>query len=681
VVKKLSIKDSDLYNLFIEDATEQIDNMEESILFLEENGFEQEAINVVFRMVHSLKGSSATMGLETMTELTHGMENLLDKIRSGEIDLDEEIINVLLECLDALKLMKKQIESRGEINYDSTALLSKISGFLQKKETPVLKDFSLTEYEELVLKNKLQEGNRAYKCDISLHAGVMMPAVTAFLIIKSLKEMGEVLKTWPEGLDDDDGDAEVKDTFSILVVTPEGKEITDKIGLFSEIKDVRITEFSDTERQFAREGKAVKEKVREIGEGKQPKVNTETEKRNSIRVDIGKIDKLMTLVGELIIDKERLLQLTKDLKMQQDSTKEIQGLSQMADHLNFLSNELQEAAMSIRMFPIENIFKRFPRLIRDTCHLTGKEVNFVMEGKDTELDRSVLEEIVDPLIHLLRNAVSHGIELPQEREAKGKNREGNVKLSAHQEENMIVLDVTDDGQGLDEEAIKRKAVVKGLITAEEAEKMAPGDAVNLIFLPGFSTVDVANEVSGRGVGLDVVKTNIEKLGGYIEVSSKLGEGSNFRIKLPLTLSIMKALIIKENGNKYAIPLSTVIETLRVRKSEFKESIKTVKKREVFLWREQVLPILRLNRYFGFADKELDKTFLVVVGMGERRIALCVEKLLGEQEIVIKSLGDFIGEGKLFGPIDGISGASIQGDGSIALILNIQSLIRENSRTQ
>ena len=398
-----------------------------------------------------------------------------------------------------------------------------------------------------------------------------------------------------------------------------------------------------------------------------------------MRVDVERLDNLMNLVGEMVIDKTRLEQLGKDLSDRYSGDEYVGTLVDATTHMGRITNELQEEVMRSRMFPVENVFNRFPRMVRDLAKKAGKKVNFVVEGKETELDRSVVEEIGDPLIHLLRNAIDHGIESVEDRVAAGKPEEGTITLSARHEENHIVITVRDNGKGIDGATVRDKALSKGLLTPEAAERLKDSEAVDLIFLPGLSTAGSVSEVSGRGVGMDIVKNNIEKLNGTVSISTELGVGSVFEIKIPLTLAIIRALLIGLDSRVFAIPLVSVKETIESRA----EDVQTVRGREVIRLRGEVLPLLRLAESYRslkppvFDDSAISNgeaathSFVVAVRLGDRQVGLVVDKLLGEQEVVIKSLGEFIGD------VDGIAGATILGDGSLAMIVDVNSLLRES----
>lgn len=388
-------------------------------------------------------------------------------------------------------------------------------------------------------------------------------------------------------------------------------------------------------------------------------------KENTIRVDVSRLDNLMNLVGELVLGRNRLLRIVHQLYQKYDQDELIQQLVETMDQVDFITTDLQFAVMKTRMVPIGRVFSRFPRVVRDLARELRKEVRLVIEGEDTELDRSVVDEINDPLVHLVRNAIDHGIEYPEEREIIGKPREGLLRLSAYHEGNHIVIVVEDDGRGIDVEKVKKKAIEKGLITPEEAKRMTEADALNLIFAPGFSTADKVSSVSGRGVGMDVVRVCVEKLNGTIEIKSEKGKGTKVIMKIPLTLAIIQSLLVQVSDEVYAIPLVSVVEAVRLNEDD----IKTVENREVIVLRDTVLPLARLRNIFDIPGESSRKQmYVVVIAIGEKKFGLVVDRLIGQEEVVIKSLGPYLGS------VEGIAGATIMGDGRVTLILDVAGIV-------
>ncbi|MGE5328717.1 MAG: chemotaxis protein CheW [Deltaproteobacteria bacterium] len=668
-----------LFNTFIEESAEQFEIIEQEILKLEKNADDEQAINEVFRMAHSLKGSTALMGFENMTKLTHALEDMLQKVKDREIIIKADIVDALFESLDMLKKMRDSISDQKENkSIEVKSLIDKIENFAGvKQETKsnasnqqqADKDIKISEQDKLIIKESMTKGEGVYTLTVEIEREAIMKSIKSFLIINNLKGMGQVLRVEPEDYEKLP-DTEFGCALKILFITTESEEsIRQQIEVVNEIKDIKINIFNE---------QSINEQKNEApSEGKEEeKVQFRQERRSTIRVDIKKLDKLMSQAGELVIDKERLVQIGTKLKNKYNNDQDVQELISFIPHLDAIGDEIQESIMAVRMYTIENVFDRFPRMIRDLAHKSDKEINFFMEGQDTELDRSIIEEIVDPIVHLLRNSVDHGIESREDRISKGKSPAGTIKLTAKQEQSNVVIEVEDDGKGIDVKKVKQKVIEKGLCTKEKLKNMDENEIFNFIFMPGFSTSSEVSELSGRGVGMDVVKTNIEKLNGIIEINSQEDKGTKVILRLPLTLAIIDALLIGQGKNKFVLPLASVIETLRLTKKEIEEDFRSVKEKEVYSWRDMVVPVVRLERYFEIpAEVDPEKYFAVIVGFSEKRLCLLVERLIGEQQVVIKPLGEYIGKGKILGDIKGISGATILGDGTFALILDIPGILK------
>ena len=673
-----------LFGTFIEESTEQIEILEQDILNLEKDSGDEKALEEVFRMAHSLKGSTALMGFEKMTKLNHALEDMLQKVRDKEFAINTDVIDLLFKSLDMLKLMKDSISGQKEANdIDPQPLIVKIKKLIEDSKTgkpevskQANKDYEIkiSQNDKTIIDDAITRGQQVYIIKIDIEEDAIMKAIKSFLIVNNIKGISQILRVAPENYESL-SDVDFGNKLSLLIISSEDKDmVREQIEIVNEIKSTNITNYID----LYNSGKDSKEGIElKVSDNLKDNTDFRQEKRSTIRVDIRKLDKLMSLAGELVIDKERLMQLGTKLREKYNGDKDVQDLLIAMAHLDSIGDEIQESIMSVRMYTVENIFDRFPRMIRDLAHRSGKEINFISEGKETELDRSIIEEIVDPIVHLLRNAVDHGIESKEERIAKGKDPIGKIVLRARQEENNVVIDVVDDGKGVDIEAVKKKALEKGLTTKEALKNLRENDVMDFLFMPGFSTSQIISEVSGRGVGMDVVKTNIEKLNGLIDISSEEGKGTKVVLKLPLTLAIIQALLIKQGNNKFAVPLTSVIETIRLSNEDINELIKHVKDREMFLWRDAVIPVVRLDKFFDIpAQHETDKYFAVVLAFSEKRLCLLVDKLIGEQQIVIKSLGEYLGKNKIFGDIKGISGTTILGDGSFAVILDIAGVLRQ-----
>lgn len=662
--------------LFLQEADEQLDSMEKSVLEMEEKGENPGLVDEIFRMAHSLKGAAGSMGYTSIASLTHEMENLLETLREHPGNMNEDIIDLLFVSIDTLKSLKEAIE-KGQ---DSESSIT-VDHLLQRYQELGMGDSTgkdrgagsaasgiklYFKSEELNILKETATQSNVFLLSFDILYQEDMQSMVAFLVLNNLKKVGRIKRTAPANLDEQEGELP---KFLVLIETEKNEE--ELQGFIEQV--VEKDEFTIYTWQEVMEGKT-KDLVEEIKD----EFTTRDVRRDSVRVDIEKLDQLMKLVGELVIDKERLLELGKVFKTKYQKNDETQALLQTIPHVDFIANELHESVMNIRMYPVGSIFRRFPRLVRDISRQTGKEVQISLSGEDTELDRTILQEVFDPMVHLIRNAIDHGIERPEIREKAGKPAQGTVALNAWQEENNIILEVKDDGQGIDVERLKTRAIDKKIVAEHVLKEMDEEDILQMIFLPGFSTSEEVSDISGRGVGMDVVKTNIKELNGDVEISSQKGQGTSIKIILPLTLAIIQALMVKEGANDYAVPLSSVIETIAMEETEGKSFIQTVQGREVMTWRGTVIPIIRLQEFFRL-DHDTNEQFIVIVDVKEKIAGIVVEDLIGEQEIVIKALGDFIGKGKLFGELLGISGATIKGDGTVALILDIQGMLKSFRR--
>lgn len=673
------------YAMFLEETKEQIQAIEQELLILEQGQGDTETINSIFRMAHSIKGASATMGFDDMTSLSHHLENLLSRVRAKEIQVDTQVMNTFFKSLDTLQEIHRGIQERSVREIDIDSIIDEIQCIIQNKRNQEAQAFpeekappaekeieeaalELTKPEE-ALCQEVAKKYHIYKVLIELDKSAKMKSVKAFLIVNNLLGIGDIITTYPADYEQV-GDESFGDYFTLIIATDRDHEMIYKnINTISEIKHIYMKKVQEGSEDNIR----LPDNVRLVG-GSQNGMKRDD--HVTVRVDVNKIDKLMNLVGEFIIDKENLNQIGTDLKRKYKNDPLVQKLNNILPHINFVGSELQETVMSTRMLPMEHIFNRFPRMVRDLAQRCNKEVHFEIEGRETEIDRGIIEELIDPLTHILRNAVDHGFEGAQERLAKGKNPSGTLRLSARHEESSVVIEIKDDGKGIDAHRIREKIIEKGLSTAEQLNNLSDAEVIHYIFEPGFSTAKEISDISGRGVGLDVVKSNIGKLNGVVDIKTELGKGTKFIIKLPLTLAIVRALLIREGEYIFALPISSIIETIRLKGNEVPEAVHSVGGVEVFNWREQVVPVIRVGEYFGIQDvRQRDRLFIIIVGYSERKFALVVDKLMGEQEIVIKSIGDFIGKNKLFGNIQGISGVSILGDGSFAQIIDMAAISR------
>lgn len=702
--KKMEFQD--FLEFFLLDSQEQIEKLGTGLLQLEKDGENIALINELFRSAHSLKGASGTMGFTPIVELTHNAEDLLDKLRLGQIQVNNEIIDVLLAVTDKVKMMLNQIKQDEPIDGDygdlalSMRTLSE-KGTLTEEEISVFKrtgsdgtikpdkvDFSLQLSDLEIINNAIISGKAIYQIDVTLTPNTLMKAVRAIMVMQRLEPLGTVVKVIPsiEELETDEADK-----FSLLFVTNESaEEIADDIKEVSEIQDTKLSHYSvsdssasvqpqrDAEKQAENTSKPkeVAKKTDDafkVGTSRLKNINppeqineTSKEQVHTIRVDTGRMDNLINLVGEMMITRTRLVKIGEDLQTQDQSNSLVSSLNETNVYLGRLMSDLQESVMKLRMVPIGTVFSRYPRLVRDFCRKSGKKIELVIKGEETELDKTVIEIIGDPLTHIIRNSVDHGIESPGDRLAAGKPEIGIITLDAYHEGNHIAITVSDDGAGLNLKRIYNKALDLGLIG--EKEDMSEKDIANLIFLPGFSTADKVTDISGRGVGMDVVKKSLTSLGGLIDIKTKQGQGTSFIIRLPLTLAIIQGLLVEVGEEIYAVPLSSVIETLIVKNSD----IKTVGGLQMVQLRGNTLPIISLREKFGLPanDRIREESFVVVVGLGDKAIGLTVDELQGQQEIVIKTLGEYLNG------LPGIAGATILGDGKVTLILDIGSLIQD-----
>ncbi|HHV77155.1 MAG TPA: chemotaxis protein CheA [Syntrophothermus lipocalidus] len=685
---------SQYLDLFLDESREHVDNMNQKLLELEKKPDDLSVLNEIFRSAHTLKGMSSTMGFDDMADLTHHMENVLEDLKEGELLADTFTVDVLFRCLDRLQLMLDNIREGGSGGINSSDLVDLLDQIRNRdlvegkqtgvqhaaataelvspealrpepSEPPIVPD--MNEYELAVVREALARELNVFYIKVLVDPDCLMKQVRAFMVFKALEEDGDVIKSEPPAQELDEG--RYGEGFAVILVSKaEEDDIRSRLEQISEIRVDSIHRFNagafytappsvKTGQGTTTEPSKQPTKASDIS-GDSGSTQERVQKiRQTVRVDIQRLDNLMNLVGELVINKGRLEQIGQSQK--------ITELNDTIEQIDRITTDLQNEVMKVRMVPIKQVFNRFPRMVRDLAHELEKEVNFILEGEETELDRTVIDEIGDPLMHLLRNAIDHGLESPEERVALGKPRIGLVKLSARHEGNNVFIEVIDDGKGISVQDIKRKALEKGMITPKESEQMDADSAISLLFRPGFSTAENVTDVSGRGVGLDVVKSKIESLNGDISVEFQPGKGTIFRIRLPLTLAIIQALLVGVGDETYAIPLGSVDETTMLSRDE----IKLVQNQEVVLLRGSVLPLARLHQLLQVPKEQGadDSVYVVVVRKGDKRTGLVCDNLIGQQDIVIKSLG------KLLIGIGGLAGATILGDGQVALILDVGTL--------
>lgn len=659
--------------VFIAEADELIQLLDENILRLESEGSNPKVIQDIFRAAHTLKGSSSMLGLKKMAEVTHAMESLLDKVRNNKITINSFIIDTLLNSLDAIKELKRNIEDEDNVTINvNDIVLALQSAASSENGININHNMSTTNNRGYKKKNKLLNRVNRYTLEIKINSSSSWKAVRCFQIIKELESLGNIIKCEPtlEEIEDE----KVKDIITIELDTSTNEEkLLSQLKTIEEIDSIAVLPHKDAQNEPYIINKEEPDTCSPGNNANsKDRLDLASYERNetitSIRVNVNTLDKLMNLIEELVIDHSRITETSRILENKYRDDKTINELRESSTHIVKILNELYADIQKVRMIPISQIFNKYPRLVRDLSHKQGKKVNFIMEGSDTELDRTIVEKINDPLIHMIRNAVDHGVETVEQRRNKGKNETATIKLSARQEEANIIITLSDDGNGIDPEKIKMAAIKKGCITQEQAVNLTDSEAVNLIFQSGMSTVEKATEISGRGVGMDIVRANIEKLHGSIQIDTKINEGTTFTVKLPLTLALFRGLMISVNRDIFIIPIITVVEVRKVLPGE----IYKVLGKDVIRFRERVIPIIDLSTVLGLENYEENtaKDLLIIVKVGELIAGIIVDQILKLQEFVIKPVGNLLYN------IKGIAGASILGNGETALILDIPSILRK-----
>jgi len=623
---------------FLIEAFEMIEEMDNDLVELENNPDDLELLNKIFRVAHTIKGSGSFLNFDKLTHLTHHMEAVLDKARKGELKITPDIMDIILASIDAMKAILEYIRDNGNDSSPDVEIddIVKKLDYIVNNEAPV--------------KEKKEE-----KKEKKIVGGVDLDEITP----DNLDEI-DLSSLSPEELD------EVLDKLVDDINTSPDEEGIEEIEEEEEKKEEKSEETPQKDNKPVPQ-QETSNAVSKTEQKKELKKHIISTKEQTIRVDVKRLDQLMNLIGELVLAKNRLIKIYNDVEERYEGEKFLEELNQVVSSISIVTTDLQIAVMKTRMLPIGKVFNKFPRLVRDLSRELGKKIKLIIEGEDTELDKSIIEEIGDPLVHMIRNAIDHGIEPPEKRKSIGKPEEGTIWLRAYNEGNMIVIEIRDDGNGMNPQKLKQKAIEKGIITPQEAENMSDKEAFMLIFKPGFSTAEKVTSVSGRGVGMDVVKTNIEKLNGIIEVDSVLGKGSTFKLKIPLTLAIIQALLVASQEDLFAVPLSNVIETVRI----VEEDIYTIEGKSVLKLREEVLPLVNMADIFNIEKILMPEKYLyvVVLGLGTTKIGLIIDRFIGQEEIVIKSLGEFL-KG-----LPGIAGATIRGDGKVTLIVDVASLMK------
>ncbi|MDF1506568.1 chemotaxis protein CheA [Robertmurraya sp. DFI.2.37] len=677
--------------VFIEESKEHLQSCNARLLDLEKNPEDIDIVNDIFRSAHTLKGMSATMGYEDLASLTHQMENVLDAIRNHKLSVTPEILDVVFQAVDDLEAMVFSIADGGDGKRNVTEVVEKLK-LIEKGESPQQAQSQAevaatstvvttstgasfkSEYDEFeytVLEQSKEQGFEAYEITIALREDCLLKAARVYMVFEVLEKVGEVIKSTPpvDQLEEEQFDQE----FTVSIVSKENQEDLKKIIMkVSEVEKVEINAISlegirnkqeTTKAESEEESKKTVETTNsDVPAEAEQKKQTSTGKQASnktIRVNIERLDILLNLFEELVIDRGRLEQISNDLKNQE--------LHETVERMSRITGDLQNIILNMRMVPVETVFNRFPRMVRQLARDLGKKVNLEIIGAETELDRTVIDEIGDPLVHLIRNALDHGLETPDVRKANGKNEEGTVVLKAFHSGNHVFIEIDDDGAGIKKQKVLEKAIKNGIINEQTASTLTDKEVFELIFASGFSTADKISDVSGRGVGLDVVKNTIESLGGAISIESREGKGSTFSIQLPLTLSIISVMLVEIEKEKFAVPLSSIIETAIVKKAE----ILNAHNQKVIDFRGKVVPLLFLKDIFQVPSQEEEDEFysVVIVRKGDKMAGLIVDSFIGQQEVVLKSLGNYLTN------VFAISGATILGDGQVALIVDCNALIK------
>ncbi|WP_127531906.1 chemotaxis protein CheA [Paenibacillus kobensis] len=680
-------------SMFIDESNDHLQALNENLLKLENDPGDISIVQVIFRSAHTLKGMSATMGFEDLASLTHEMENVLDLVRNSKLAMDSFIFDTLFKGLDALEAMVQDIVGGGTGKADVSSIVVSLQSIVKgdylkaaqpSADAPAQNSGSsgtsggalLDIFQQSVLKQSIESGNQAYYIKVTLREDCVLKAARAYMVFDVLESNGEVIKSEPS-VQDLEQEKFDRSFIVFLISGTDAEELKSRIESVSEVDsaDVVLLDAESLQMygpvpdnqqkpaasQAAPAVQAREAAVRETSAAKSQTAATGAAVANrTIRVDIDRLDSLMNLFSELLIDRVRLEQLSSEIKRS--------DLIETVEHMARVSTDLQDIVLKLRMVPVESVFNRFPRMVRDIAKQLDKKIDLVVTGAETELDRTVIDEIGDPLVHLLRNSLDHGVEMPADRLAAGKPETGTVHLRAFHSGNHVFIEVEDDGNGIDAAKVRRIAVKNGVLSEEEANKLSEEQAQMLIFAAGFSTADKISDLSGRGVGLDVVKSKITSLGGHVTIRSQLGKGTIFSIQLPLTLSIISAMLIQMGSEKYAIPLSSIVETGIIQR----DSIATVHGNQMIEFRGTVIPVVSLSRVLDVPDYREDaetETEIVVIRKNDKLAALMIDSFIGQSEIVLKPLGKYLPA------IKALSGATILGDGQVALIIDPNAFIK------
>lgn len=687
-------------SMFIDESNDHLQSLNEKMLELESNPDDISIVQVIFRSAHTLKGMAATMGFEDLSSLTHQMENVLDLVRNEKLKMQEFIFDTLFRGLDALQSMVEDITQGGEGKADVSSIVADLQSIVrgdfgqgggsdakpaaEAQGASTAGAIQLDQYQYSVLEQSIAEGHQVLYVEVAISEDSQLKAARAYMVFDLLERFGEIVKAYPSVQDIEQ--EKFDRSFSLYYITQkEAAEIQSMILNLSEIGSAQVAALDhETLAQLAA---GAKETAASAAPAPAPAPETKAANpapaaktpaqqgehksgaragggtpapSRTIRVDIDRLDVLMNLLSELLIDRSRMEQLANEVKRA--------DLTETVEHMSRVGSDLQNIVLKLRMVPIDTVFNRFPRMVRDLAKSLDKKIDLVIVGAETELDRTVIDEIGDPLVHLLRNAVDHGVEPVAERVAAGKPETGTVNLRAFHSGNHVFIEIEDDGHGIDRDKVLKKALKNGVVKESEAASMTDEQVYMLLFAPGFSTAEVISDISGRGVGLDVVKSKIESLSGVVSVQSKLGAGTKFSVQMPLTLSIISAMLIKVGAEKYAIPLSSIVETGLIKRDQVRE----LHGYTMIPYRDTHIPLMSLAQLFdipGFSESDEEETEIVVIRKGDRMAALAVESFIGQSEIVIKNLGKYLPA------IQGVAGATILGDGQVALIIDPNAFIK------
>lgn len=650
---------AEIFESFVVETKETLEKLDLDLVQLEGAPNDADLLNEIFRSFHTVKGTSGFLGLAKMQALTHRLEDILNKLRKGEALLTTQIMDGILSGYDSLGELLEIVETQKNEDYDTENAIKELEVILNDITSGG--SATVEEKQEEIVEEKVDaENEEVVEEEQTVHLESLSADYDEEELQKAFIAGNKQLQS-----ENSSGLSITTDNTVVLDDLP----VVDEPSTNNEVVEVELNLGSKTKAKGEVAPKAADVKTTDTPKSATKAVQSKAAVEQTIRVDVERLDELLNLVSELVLGRNRLTQLNTDVSAEYEGTEMSRNLGDTARQIDLLTTELQLAVMKTRMIKIGKVFNRFPRLVRDLSKETGKEINLVINGEKTELDKTLIEEINDPLVHLIRNSVDHGIESPEQRKEAGKSVKGTITLSAEHEGNHIIISIIDDGKGIDPEVIVNKSISKGIITKEKAKELSKQEIFNLIFAPGFSTAEKVTNVSGRGVGMDVVKTNVARLRGIIDIDSEVGKGTRIDIKLPLTLAIIQGLLVKVIGETIILPLSSVVEVVKINKEE----IYQVNKTECIKLRERVLPLINIDNLLYHTDtfhKETDNQFVVVIGLAEKRYGIKVDDLIGQKEVVIKSLGKYLGN------IEGVAGSTIMGDGAVVMIADIAEIINK-----